>query len=221
MPRNKYPEETRNKILDVSLALFLQKGYEQTTILDIVENLGGLTRGAFYHHFKNKEDVVEAIFFHNQGRKHPFEYAQEAEVANGLERVQLAMKLALQSNFDEENVNPLVKLAFSLMNNPRFLAEVHKSNLESAGFLAPMIAEGIADGSINPKAGSPQLLAELTMLLLNFWMMPDLFPSSGDIKELYTKAKLIEQVFVGLGFYVLDEEMWGMFKQVAKTVMYE
>ena len=39
--------------LDVSLKLFLEKGYEETTILDIVDQLGGLTRGAFYHHFKS------------------------------------------------------------------------------------------------------------------------------------------------------------------------
>ena len=47
MPRNKYPEETVEKILDVSLKLFLEKGYENTTVLDIVDHLGGLTRGAF------------------------------------------------------------------------------------------------------------------------------------------------------------------------------
>jgi len=61
MPRNKYPEETVQKILDVSLKLFLEKGYEQTTILDIVDNLGGLTRGAFYHHFKSKEEVLNVL----------------------------------------------------------------------------------------------------------------------------------------------------------------
>ena len=33
MPRNKYPEETVQKILDVSMKLFLEKGYEETTIL--------------------------------------------------------------------------------------------------------------------------------------------------------------------------------------------
>ena len=47
MPRNKYPEETVQKILDVSMKLFLEKGYKETTILDIVRELGGLTRGAF------------------------------------------------------------------------------------------------------------------------------------------------------------------------------
>ena len=35
MARNKYPEETVQKILDVSRALFREKGYEHTTIQDI------------------------------------------------------------------------------------------------------------------------------------------------------------------------------------------
>lgn len=47
MPRNKYPEETVQKILDASLKLFLEKGYEETTVLDIISEMGGLTRGAF------------------------------------------------------------------------------------------------------------------------------------------------------------------------------
>ena len=51
MARNKYPELTVEKILEVSQKLFLEKGYEQTTIQDIVDHLGGLTKGAVYHRF--------------------------------------------------------------------------------------------------------------------------------------------------------------------------
>ena len=61
MPRNKYPEETVQKILDVSLKLFLEKGYEETTVLDIVNNLGGLTRGAFITTSSRKEEVLDAL----------------------------------------------------------------------------------------------------------------------------------------------------------------
>ena len=47
MARNKYPEETINQILTVALNLFMQKGYEQTSIQDIINELGGLTKGLF------------------------------------------------------------------------------------------------------------------------------------------------------------------------------
>ena len=42
MARNKYPEETVARILDVSLKLFLDKGYENTTIQDIIDHLGSV-----------------------------------------------------------------------------------------------------------------------------------------------------------------------------------
>ena len=54
MSRNKYPEETVNLILDVSQRLFIEKGYDNTTIQDIIDELGGLTKGAIYHHFSSK-----------------------------------------------------------------------------------------------------------------------------------------------------------------------
>lgn len=77
MPRNKYPEETVQKILDASLKLFLEKGYEQTTVLDIVDNLGGLTRGAFYHHFKSKEEVLDALSEQLYHKMDPFEKVKQ------------------------------------------------------------------------------------------------------------------------------------------------
>ena len=61
MARNKHPEETVNLILDVALRLFMEKGYEHTSIQDIIDHLGGLSKGAIYHHFKSKEDILTAV----------------------------------------------------------------------------------------------------------------------------------------------------------------
>lgn len=61
MSRNKYPEETVNLILDVSQRLFIEKGYDNTTIQDIIDELGGLTKGAIYHHFSSKQDILDAV----------------------------------------------------------------------------------------------------------------------------------------------------------------
>ena len=43
MARNKNPEITINRILDVAMVLFLEKGYDNTTIQDIVDALGDLS----------------------------------------------------------------------------------------------------------------------------------------------------------------------------------
>ena len=52
MARNKYPEATVKKILDIAERPFVERGNEHTTMADIVESLGGLTKGAVHHHFK-------------------------------------------------------------------------------------------------------------------------------------------------------------------------
>ena len=61
MARNKYPEETRKRIVDTAARLFMEKGYDHTSIQDIIDNLGGLTKGAIYHHFKSKEEIMGAV----------------------------------------------------------------------------------------------------------------------------------------------------------------
>ena len=53
MARNKHPEETVERILDEAFRLFMKKGYEHTSIQDIISGLGGLSKGAIYHHFKS------------------------------------------------------------------------------------------------------------------------------------------------------------------------
>lgn len=50
----------RNAILDTVQQLIYSKGYEQMTIQDIVDELK-ISKGAFYHYFDSKQDVLEAL----------------------------------------------------------------------------------------------------------------------------------------------------------------
>ena len=51
---------SREHMLLVALRLFAQKGYEATSIFDIAHELE-ITKGAIYKHFKNKQDILDAI----------------------------------------------------------------------------------------------------------------------------------------------------------------
>src|SRR5581483_10773773 len=54
-------EATQGALLTVARALFTEKGYADTATEDIVQ-LAGVTRGALYHHFRDKEDLCQAVF---------------------------------------------------------------------------------------------------------------------------------------------------------------
>lgn len=64
MPYTKmHKTKTRERILDGSFRLFATKGFEGVTIDDLMNNCG-LTRGAFYAHFKSKGELYrEALKF--------------------------------------------------------------------------------------------------------------------------------------------------------------
>lgn len=56
----KEPEERRNDILNAATDLFVAKGYAKTTVVDILEAVG-ISKGAFYHYYKSKEEVLDAV----------------------------------------------------------------------------------------------------------------------------------------------------------------
>jgi len=54
------PPRTRERILDVALTLFADKGYDATSMREISEQLG-ITKAALYYHFDSKADIVRAM----------------------------------------------------------------------------------------------------------------------------------------------------------------
>ena len=52
--------ETKVMILKVALGLFMEKGYRDTSYQDLIKKTG-LSKGAIYHHFKSKEDILSSV----------------------------------------------------------------------------------------------------------------------------------------------------------------
>jgi AcrR family transcriptional regulator len=56
----KDPDVRRSEILDVARRLFYRKGYEQTSVQDIITEIG-IAKGTFYHYFCSKQDLLDAM----------------------------------------------------------------------------------------------------------------------------------------------------------------
>lgn len=50
----------KNEILDAAGILFSEKGYDDTSVTDIM-NAVGIAKGTLYHHFKSKENIMDAL----------------------------------------------------------------------------------------------------------------------------------------------------------------
>ncbi len=56
----KEPEERQNELIDIAEALFMEKGYDFTTIEEIVRK-AKIAKGTFYYYFKSKNDILDAM----------------------------------------------------------------------------------------------------------------------------------------------------------------
>ena len=200
MARNKYPEVTVERILDAAQRLFLEKGYDNTTIQDIVDELGGLTKGAVYHHFKSKEEIMDAVgdrmFFANN----PFEAVKKRSDLSGLEKLREVIRL---NNADEQRTD-LTLQSVPVAKNPRLLAEMLISNRK---VLTPcfreLIDEGLADGSICTEY--PREISELLPMLTSLWLLPSIYPASK--AEQRRKFDFIFAMLDRFGIPLYDESM--------------
>lgn len=201
MARNKYPEITVKRIVDTSLKLFLSKGYEQTTIQDIVNDLGDLSKGAIYHHFKSKEDIMDAVAekLYEETNLRLYELENRKD-CTGLEKLQLMMTLSLEN----PNQKKLVVAAPNLMKNPRFFTEqVISGHRDVAPIIEKFIREGISDGSI--ETDFPKELSEVLILLLNIWLNPMVFTNTQE--ELSRKFEFFQQFSKAFGVPILNEKI--------------
>jgi TetR/AcrR family transcriptional repressor of nem operon len=57
--RSKKPSSTREKLLGAAFSLIRAKGYSATSVDDLCA-AAGVTKGAFFHHFKSKDDLAVA-----------------------------------------------------------------------------------------------------------------------------------------------------------------
>ena len=210
MARNKHPEETVEKILDVASRLFLEKGYEHTSIQDIINNLGGLSKGAIYHHFKSKEDILIAVtdrmtMESNQG----LAKIRDTPGMNGKEKLQQIFKASINRPVQKD----IFTVAPDFQNNPRLLDSLLRETVEVVApyYILPIIKEGIEDGSIQTEF--PEQLAELIILAANIWMNPMVFDSSPE--ESYAKFMVFRQMMQGFGLDIVDEEMVQRLQELA------
>jgi AcrR family transcriptional regulator len=59
--------DTRTRIQQVALRLFIENGYEATSLREIAEEIG-VTKAALYYHFKSKDEIVTSLIDDNVAR---------------------------------------------------------------------------------------------------------------------------------------------------------
>lgn len=168
--------------------------------------LGGLAKEAIYHHFKSKEEIMDALSEKMFTSNNPFEAVKKRTDLNALEQMRLAIKL---NQADEKQVE-LTRQAIPLLKNPKVLASMLESNRK---FLCPywqeLIEEGQKDGSIQTQY--PKELAEF-LILMDLWLLPTIFPA--DEEGIHSRHKFIFQLLEKIGLPLYDQEIGSLLESL-------
>lgn len=199
MARNKHPEETVEKILNVSLRLFQEKGYEHTTIQDIVDALG-MSKGAIYHHFKSKAEIMDVLSDRYYRSLEWFPDPKDVPGENGLEKLRYIFRYFLSDPSKEE----IDGMMLPLLRDPKMVSlSLDSVFREGAPYMERLVQEAIADGSAALQF--PHALPEAFMLLTNVWMWTELY--RGDREEYRQKLLFCKAMLEHFGLPILTGEL--------------
>lgn len=216
MARNKYPEETINLILDVSLKLFLENGYENTTIQDIINNLGGLSKGAVYHHFKGKEELLLAVSdkLFTSPKCNVYQQIIQDNSLNAKEKMGKYID-AIINNPEEIQMRQICP---DLTKTPEFLVRILNNSFGmSSDCVRTILEQGVKEGTFNSEYTNQ--FATMFMVLINFWSNPLVIKINEE--ELKQKLMFMEEIFQKYGWpdiwqYVSTETYENILKMANK-----
>lgn len=211
MARNKYPEMTRKRIMESAVRLFTLNGWNNVTVQEIVDDVGDITRGAFYHHFKTIADIIQAITKEMLLEANYFNVIPDLENLKALDRLRQGISFSILQSIKKEGLSTVTPK----MNSADFIySRITEGTRVVAPGIRKIIEEGNQDGSF--QVAYPKQAAENFTMLFDIWMNPGIFHVSRE--EYVQKMEHISLMFEGIGMPVVNEELKGVFLKLFDTV---
>lgn len=147
-----------NEIIDASEELFFSKGYDNTTINDILDKVE-IGKGTFYHYFKSKEEVLDAILMRYMKVKvEAIENVANTEGMNAAEKI--ATMLFAQQPKNQQEIDTINKMR---VNGNALL---HQKAIQiTIALFTPIFAKVIEQG-VDEKIFTNPYAKETTEILL-------------------------------------------------------
>lgn len=171
--RSSRNDDLRAQILHAALRLFNRKGFHATSVQDIVEE-ASCSKGAFYHHFNAKEDLL--LVFHETFIHYELEMAEQALQGEGgpLDKLR---KIAVQLVDSIARFRPYVGV---FIQERRFLSHdgfaiVKAKRDQYEEIVRGLVEEAIRSGQLRPDL-DPQLFTLAFFGMYNWsyhWFQPN------------------------------------------------
>jgi AcrR family transcriptional regulator len=196
------PRQTRERILETSLAMFNAQGEPNVTTNHIADELE-ISPGNLYYHFRNKEDIVEQVFARYEARMDQTLLVPEGRLPN-LEDVWMQLHLVFECMWDYRF---LYRDLVDIVSRNRKLKAHFARILNRAATSAGEVLLGLAAaGIMRATPDEIRATAENVLLVATFWMNFNIVRNSRSDSDQDDLTHGIYQVMLLIAPFLRDAE---------------
>ena len=140
-------EETRDAIVQASVKLFAERGYDKTSVQAIIDAVG-VSKGGFYHHFSSKEEIVQAITedYIGAGLK-ALRVAMDQESGSAVEKLNQLIQVSQNYKSKQRDIRAVIEASFSDDRNLKLEKAIWRViKKQTVPLFEGILEEGIASG---------------------------------------------------------------------------
>ncbi|MGT2751049.1 TetR/AcrR family transcriptional regulator [Streptococcus orisasini] len=198
MKQEEKTQLSKKTIAQTAMALFLEKGYDATTMQEIVLN-SGRSKGAIYHHFSSKQDILD---FQIKSEIENLRQSLDNLTNNQQLSAQEKFKSIITYFFENRSLIELTRLHW-VEKIPFALLETLKHSLTVvAKYIETIIRQEIKENKLTCQY--PKELSETLVLLFDIWLDSAILDL--DYQTACQKIDFIALLLVKFDLPLLDED---------------
>jgi AcrR family transcriptional regulator len=186
----KPPEERRSEIIAAAKELFSTNGYENTTVNDIIQKIG-VAKGTFYHYFKSKDEIADAVIQDAIARS--VESFKQINAAPDVKAIEKLSKII--GFFSEEAAKHYDDGLMTYLHNENNVKLHLKMKTAMIKEFVPIITDVVRQGVQEDvfHTDFPQEITEFLLVGLHFMLDPSFFSWTYD--QFLTKLDAIVEIY--------------------------
>lgn len=175
-------EQTRAAIMDAAELAFFAQGFSATT-LEQISRAAGVTRGAFYWHFKDKTDLLAAL--HERSfvpQEHIIKFITEATDDDPLSGLEAAVPCILRSFEGDERQHHMFRIMSDLSigkEGAEWMARIHADMRATLCAITTKARDkGILQADLTPEEAAVMLMVSFSGVFSEWMRSGKAFPLS-------------------------------------------
>ncbi len=169
-------EKRRRELLQIAYRLFLSRGYENTSVDEIIE-AAGIAKGTYYYYFQSKEQMLEAVI--------GMMIEAEAEAARQVLASQLPVPQKIVGIIASARPNQDEQPIEEALNRPENVLMHNKLQGQLLEAIVPLLSEAVEEGVQSGLFNCDHIPERVRMLLLLSCAVFDEGPSSQAVVDVF------------------------------------